>query len=69
MPPCLSLISMPSSFAMQAKSEDSVDALARKRLRELRMQRGLTLEDVATKADIDVSTLSRLESPRCRSAR
>ena len=36
---------------MQAKtSEDGVDLRVRRRLRELRMQHGLTLEDVATRA-------------------
>ena len=54
---------------MQANdSEDSVDQRVRRRLRELRMQRGLTLEDVATRARIDVSTLSRLESGKRRLA-
>jgi transcriptional regulator with XRE-family HTH domain len=51
---------------MQAK--DSVDVLVRRRLRELRLQRGLTLEDVAHEARIDVSTLSRLESGKRRLA-
>ena len=51
---------------MEAK--DSVDVLVRRRLRELRMQRGLTLEDVAHNARIDVSTLSRLESGKRRLA-
>jgi transcriptional regulator with XRE-family HTH domain len=51
---------------MEAK--DSVDVLVRRRLRELRMQRGLTLEDVAKGAGIDVSTLSRLESGKRRLA-
>jgi transcriptional regulator with XRE-family HTH domain len=53
---------------MQANSHDDVDARVRRRLRELRTQRGLTLEDVATRADIDVSTLSRLESGKRRLA-
>lgn len=53
---------------MQAKQEDDVDAMVRRRLRELRRQRGLTLEDVATRAQIDVSTLSRLESGKRRLA-
>ena len=52
---------------MQA-NEDSVDARVRRRLRELRTERGLTLEDVATRAQIDVSTLSRLESGKRRLA-
>lgn len=53
---------------MQAKTEDSIDHKVRQRLRDLRMQRGLTLEDVATRARIDVSTLSRLESGKRRLA-
>jgi transcriptional regulator with XRE-family HTH domain len=53
---------------MQAKPQDDVDTRVRRRLRELRTQRGLTLEEVATRADIDVSTLSRLESGKRRLA-
>jgi transcriptional regulator with XRE-family HTH domain len=54
---------------MQAKStETDVDTRVRKRLRELRMQHGLTLEDVAARASIDISTLSRLESGKRRLA-
>ena len=53
---------------MQAKPEDSVDVRVRRRLRELRMQHGLTLEDVASRSNIDVSTLSRLESGKRRLA-
>ncbi|MGV0744542.1 helix-turn-helix domain-containing protein [Mycolicibacterium sp. XJ870] len=54
---------------MQAKpAEENVDSMVRRRLRELRLQRGLTLEDVATRAQIDVSTLSRLESGKRRLA-
>lgn len=55
---------------MEAKSasDQGVDQLVRRRLRELRRQRGLTLEDVATRAQIDVSTLSRLESGKRRLA-
>mgnify|MGYP000993528228 CR=1 FL=1 len=53
---------------MQAKSDDGVDTRVRRRLRELRTQRGLTLEDVARRANIDVSTLSRLESGKRRLA-
>ena len=45
-----------------------IDALVRSRLRELRGQLGLTLEDVARRAQIDVSTLSRLESGKRRLA-
>jgi transcriptional regulator with XRE-family HTH domain len=54
---------------MQAKTEpDDVDALVRRRLRELRVAQGMTLEDVASRAQIDVSTLSRLESGKRRLA-
>lgn len=56
---------MPSSFAMEARS---VDDTVRKRLRDLRTQQGLTLQDVAARASIDVSTLSRLESGKRRLA-
>jgi transcriptional regulator with XRE-family HTH domain len=47
---------------------DSVDLRVRRRLRELRMQHGMTLEDVAVRANIDISTLSRLESGKRRLA-
>jgi transcriptional regulator with XRE-family HTH domain len=47
---------------------ETVDARARRRLRELRAERGLTLQQVAERASIDVSTLSRLESGRRRLA-
>ena len=53
---------------MEAKPEDSVDSRVRRRLRELRVQHGLTLEDVASRSNIDVSTLSRLESGKRRLA-
>ena len=54
---------------MQANQEtEDVDAMVRRRLRDLRRQRGLTLEDVATRAQLDVSTLSRLESGKRRLA-
>ncbi len=54
---------------MQANSEnDDIEARVRRRLRELRTQRGMTLEDVARAADIDISTLSRLESGKRRFA-
>jgi transcriptional regulator with XRE-family HTH domain len=60
---------MPTLFAMQAKSaEDPVDLRVRRRLRELRLQRGMTLEEVAVRANIDISTLSRLESGKRRLA-
>lgn len=55
---------------MQANGpkEDSVDARVRMRLRELRRRRGFTLEEVAARSSIDVSTLSRLESGKRRLA-
>jgi transcriptional regulator with XRE-family HTH domain len=40
----------------------------RQRLRQLRTERGLTLQEVAERASIDVSTLSRLESGKRRLA-
>ena len=51
-----------------AAEPGDIDALVRSRLRELRAERGLTLEDVARRAQIDVSTLSRLESGKRRLA-
>jgi transcriptional regulator with XRE-family HTH domain len=53
---------------MQAKADEGVDLRVRRRLRELRIQHGLTLEDVASRSNIDVSTLSRLESGKRRLA-
>jgi transcriptional regulator with XRE-family HTH domain len=54
---------------MQANGTNGdFDARVRRRLRELRMQHGLTLEDVAARASIDISTLSRLESGKRRLA-
>jgi transcriptional regulator with XRE-family HTH domain len=54
---------------MQAKAlEEPVDVRARRRLRELRTERGLTLQQVAERASIDVSTLSRLEAGKRRLA-
>jgi transcriptional regulator with XRE-family HTH domain len=54
---------------MQANPPDEgIDHRIRKRLRELRNQRGMTLEEVATRSAIDVSTLSRLESGKRRLA-
>ncbi|WP_101947273.1 helix-turn-helix domain-containing protein [Mycobacterium sp. 3519A] len=52
---------------MEAKSPD-FDLRVRQRLKQLRTQRGLTLEDVASRSNIDVSTLSRLESGKRRLA-
>lgn len=53
---------------MEQKNEESVDSRARRRLRELRMERGLTLAQVAEQASIDLSTLSRFESGKRRLA-
>lgn len=56
-------------FAMQANAaDDDVDLRVRRRLRELRTRQGMTLDDVASRAGIDVSTLSRLESGKRRLA-
>ncbi|MGA7435064.1 MAG: XRE family transcriptional regulator [Solirubrobacterales bacterium] len=54
-----------------AKEPDSckgekVEDRVRRRLRQMRTEGGLTLEDVAGRASIDVSTLSRLESGKRR---
>ncbi|MBE1548877.1 transcriptional regulator with XRE-family HTH domain [Mycobacterium sp. OAS707] len=55
---------------MEAKTSgnEDFDLRVRQRLRQLRTQRGLTLEDVATRSSIDVSTLSRLEAGKRRLA-
>jgi transcriptional regulator with XRE-family HTH domain len=47
---------------------EPVDARVRRRLRELRSDQGLTLQQVADRANIDISTLSRLESGKRRLA-
>jgi transcriptional regulator with XRE-family HTH domain len=61
---------VPSSFAIPANliSRESIDVRVRRRLRELRSEQGLTLAQVAARASIDVSTLSRLESGKRRLA-
>jgi len=54
---------------MQANDAgEGVDARARRRLRQLRTEQGLTLQQVADRAHLDVSTLSRLESGKRRLA-
>jgi transcriptional regulator with XRE-family HTH domain len=53
---------------MATTAEEPVDLRVRRRLRELRSERGLTLQQVAERANIDVSTLSRLESGKRRLA-
>lgn len=47
---------------------NSLDEAVRERLRRFRTERGLTLESVARRAGMDVSTLSRLESGKRRLA-
>jgi len=49
-------------------TEEAVDARVRRRLRELRTEQGLTLGQVAERASIDISTLSRLEAGKRRLA-
>lgn len=49
-------------------NEEDLDLTVRRRLRDLRTERGLTLQHVAERASIDVSTLSRLESGKRRLA-
>ena len=49
-------------------SEEPVDVRVRRRLRELRTEQGLTLQHVAERASIDLSTLSRLEAGKRRLA-
>jgi transcriptional regulator with XRE-family HTH domain len=54
---------------MEANSlGEPVDVRVRRRLRELRTERGLTLQQVAERASIDISTLSRLEAGKRRLA-
>ena len=58
---------------MRAKDDsddavENVDAVVRRRLKELRIRQGLTLDEVSRRAQIDVSTLSRLESGKRRLA-
>ncbi|MGX6449632.1 helix-turn-helix domain-containing protein [Patulibacter sp. S7RM1-6] len=50
------------------KANEGVDERVRRRLRELRAERGMTLAQVAERASIDVSTLSRLEAGKRRLA-
>ncbi|MGE4427153.1 MAG: helix-turn-helix domain-containing protein [Solirubrobacteraceae bacterium] len=51
-----------------SQAQEPIDARVRRRLRELRTERGLTLQQVAEAARIDLSTLSRLESGKRRLA-
>jgi transcriptional regulator with XRE-family HTH domain len=50
------------------QANESLDERVRHRLRALRTERALTLAEVADRAHIDVSTLSRLESGKRRLA-
>ena len=58
---------MATFLAMQAK-DGGIEDRVRARLRELRTANGLTLQQVAAAANIDVSTLSRLETGKRRLA-
>ena len=53
---------------MAKPENEAVDARARRRLRELRTEQGLTLAQVAERANVDTSTLSRLEAGKRRLA-
>lgn len=54
---------------MQANSDEGrLDARVRERLRALRREQGLTLQQVAERAHLDLSTLSRLEAGKRRLA-
>jgi len=54
---------------MQANpAEESIDERVRRRLRDLRTEQGLTLQQVSERAHIDISMLSRLESGKRRLA-
>jgi transcriptional regulator with XRE-family HTH domain len=60
---------MPRWFAMKANTAgEPVDARVRRRLRDLRTEQGLTLQQVSERAHIDISTLSRLEAGKRRLA-
>ncbi len=50
------------------EDQEAVEVRVRRRLRELRTERGLTLQQVAGRAGLDVSTLSRLEGGKRRLA-
>jgi transcriptional regulator with XRE-family HTH domain len=49
-----------------ANDGEPIDTRVRRRLRELRTEQGLTLQQVSDRANIDVSMLSRLESGKRR---
>ncbi|MFE4692681.1 helix-turn-helix domain-containing protein [Streptomyces sp. NPDC056749] len=50
------------------QNEDELDGLVRKRIRALRLAQGWSLEELATRAHISQSTLSRIENGRRRLA-
>ncbi|MFJ3704006.1 MULTISPECIES: helix-turn-helix domain-containing protein [Streptomyces] len=50
------------------QNEDELDGLVRKRIRALRVAQGWSLEELATRAHISQSTLSRIENGRRRLA-
>lgn len=52
----------------EASDDAGLDGRVRERLRQLRGEHGLTLQQVAAAASLDVSTLSRLESGKRRLA-
>lgn len=49
-------------------ASEPVDERVRRRLRALRLDRGMTLQQIAARANLDVSTLSRLEAGKRRLA-
>lgn len=53
---------------MANEDSEPVEARVRRRMRELRAERSLTLQQVAARANLDVSTLSRLETGKRRLA-
>lgn len=53
---------------LTSEPDESIDARVRRRLRELRAEQGLTLQQVSERAHIDVSMLSRLEAGKRRLA-
>ena len=59
---------MPANGLPSDTADETVDARVRRRLRALRTEQGLTLQQVAERAAVDVSTLSRLEAGKRRLA-
>jgi transcriptional regulator with XRE-family HTH domain len=55
-------------IADPANAPERIEQRVRQRLRQLRTEQGLTLQQVAERASIDISTLSRLESGKRRLA-